>query len=101
MIRVYAIFDNVSKVYSQPIFCGSGKESDDDVATRLFLTQVLSDASLLNLYPQDYDLYCLGDYEESDGIFEQDDHNRFVCNGKALYENYKAISESEENNVQK
>lgn len=100
MIKVYSVFDNVSHVYSQPIFCGSGKDSDDDVAKRLFLTQVLNDTSLLHIYPEDYDLYELGMYDEETGHFEQGDHIRYICNGKELFETFKASKESEVNDVQ-
>lgn len=83
MIRVYSVYDDASELYSQPIFCGSGKdkEIDDRVALRIFVTQLLNEGSLLSMYPQDYSLYELGLFDEFNGKFLENDHPRYVFNG--------------------
>lgn len=88
MINMYAIYDDVAKVYTQPIFCGTSEDEDinDEIALRVFLTQLKTDGSLLSMYPEDYNLYHLGVYDDVDGTFVTFESNRFIYNGRDYLE---------------
>lgn len=60
--RVYAIRD----VYTG--FLSPTVDQSDPVAVRNFSHAILNGNSLMLSHPQDYDLYCIGEYETDSGL---------------------------------
>lgn len=61
-LKVFAIRDTKSEMYGQPFFQHSAGEAE-----RSFKTLVNDEKSLQNKYPEDYDLYELGTYDDTVG----------------------------------
>lgn len=62
-IKLYAIKDNVAGTFAMP----QGLENDA-VAKRSLTAVVNSLGNPVSDNPQDYDLYCLGDYDVDTGV---------------------------------
>ena len=60
-IHIYAIYDKKVKVYGTPFFY-----TDDISATRSFLRLKADPQSFLHSFPDDYDLYRIGTYDDQD-----------------------------------
>lgn len=63
-LRVYSIRDQKSEVFNTPFYKKSHGEAERD-----FKTLVNDEKSTVNKYPEDFDLYYLGDYNDNDGKF--------------------------------
>lgn len=63
--QVFAVRDRQAQAYGNPFFMHT-----KGLAIRSFTQEVTrKDASnMLNLHPEDFDLYCLGSYDDSDGM---------------------------------
>lgn len=62
-LNIYAIFDRKSLTYGIPFFAPASA-----VALRMCQTAVNSGSpSDVSLYPEDFSLYCLGSFTDSDG----------------------------------
>lgn len=60
--QVFAVRDRALDAFMQPFFVQS-----TGVAVRSFSDEVNRPESPMNAHPDDYDLYCIGDYDESTG----------------------------------
>lgn len=60
MKRLYVIRDNVAKAAAGPVMTFA----HDAVATREFRDIALNQKSSLNAHMEDYDLLCIGEFEE-------------------------------------
>ena len=59
---IYSIYDKIAKAYNQPFFL-----QNDALAVRAFSTNVNSPDSQISKVPEEFTLYCLGAYDDSDG----------------------------------
>lgn len=74
--RYYAIYDKVAKTYS-----GLFEQQNDAVASRLFEQQQKNKESLINVKPEDFQLYYICTMEDDSGeIF--DNNKTLICEGK-------------------
>ncbi|QXP08438.1 MAG: nonstructural protein [Arizlama microvirus] len=66
--QVCAVRDSAMDAYLRPFFVPS-----TNVAVRSFTDEVnrKSDDNAVNKHPDDYELYCLGQWDENTGIFTQ------------------------------
>lgn len=62
MKKIYAIYDNVAKQQTGPLFT----QSADAAAIRLFSDGLADKTTTLGQHPQDYDLVYLGYLDEED-----------------------------------
>lgn len=77
--RVCAIRDRAVDVFGQPIFfahIGAAVRSFSDEVNRKV------DGNQLAAHPEDFDLYELGSFDDSTGVFSQDVSPRQVAVGK-------------------
>lgn len=66
MIRkVFAIRDQKAAIFNQPFFKLTHGEAERD-----FTTLVNDSQSTINKYPDDFDLYHLGDYDDQTGLIK-------------------------------
>lgn len=72
--KVFAVQDVVAKVYGSPmLFTHVGE------ATRDFGDAVKNPKTMISAHPEDYRLYCLGEFDDVKGIFTTHDPE-MVCN---------------------
>ena len=64
-IKMYAIFDSKTNEYVTPFFAAGDKH-----ALRILSGTLVGDCQLL-LYPSDYSLWCLGDFDTEAGLVSQ------------------------------
>lgn len=83
-MTVMAVFDRAVGAFGRPIFVpapGAGIRSFQDEVNRV------ADDNLMNRHPDDYELFELGQFEESTGLFTLLDRPRQVALGKQLVTN--------------
>lgn len=61
-LKIYSIRDSKSEVFNTPFYQKSHGEAE-----RNFRTLVNDGKSTINQYPEDFDLYYLGDYDDNTG----------------------------------
>lgn len=64
--KVFAIRDSKAEVYLQPFFRKTHGEAERD-----FRQLVKDEKSLVSKYPEDYDLYFIGSYDDELGAIEK------------------------------
>lgn len=62
LLKMYSIRDSKGELFNTPFFNKSHGEAE-----RNFRTLVNDGKSTVNKYPEDFDLYYLGDYDDNDG----------------------------------
>lgn len=76
---MFVIFDNKSRLYSSPFF-SVRKES----AMRDFLRAAESPESEIYHTPDDYDMFCIGTYEDETCTMEVWPNREFIANAYVL-----------------
>lgn len=64
-LKVYAIRDSKAQVYNTPFFQKSHGEAE-----RSFDQLVKDEKSMVAKYPDDFDLYYIGEYDDQDGVLK-------------------------------
>lgn len=63
-LKVYSIRDSKGEIFNSPFYKKTHGEAERD-----FTTLVRDEKSMPGQYPQDFDLYYLGTYDDVKGIF--------------------------------
>lgn len=71
--KVFAIKDQKAEVFLQPFFRKTHGEAERD-----FRTLVADQKSMINKYPDDYDLYFIGTYDDQEGAITRLDTPQHV-----------------------
>lgn len=79
MSKVYSIFDDKAQVFNLPFYC-----SNDAMAIRAFADAINNSGRLESRFPEDFRLYCLGDFDEEKGVVVNGDMPVFLANGLSL-----------------
>lgn len=64
-LRVYSIRDAKTETFSNPFYNHTHGEAE-----RNFKTAINDDKTKLGQYPEDFDLYYLGKYDDNEGKFD-------------------------------
>jgi len=72
-LKIYSIRDSKSEVYNQPFYKKTHGEAERD-----FRSLVNDEKSTINKYPEDFDLYYLGDYDDNTGKLQTNDSPQHV-----------------------
>lgn len=64
-LKIYSIRDSKAEIYRQPFFCSSHGEAE-----RNFEMLVNDSKSLVSQYPDDFDLYYIGKFDDDKGMVE-------------------------------
>lgn len=67
-LRVYSIRDSKAEIFNQPFF-----QKTDAEAQRSFAQLIRDPKSTINQFPEDYDLYFLGTYDDQTGVIKSMD----------------------------
>lgn len=65
MLRIYSIRDSKAGVFNQPWFAKTHGEAE-----RNFIQLSRDEKSMVSQFPEDYDLYFLGSYDDQSGKIE-------------------------------
>lgn len=68
VLKAYSIRDSKGEIYHNPFFKHTHGEAERD-----FATAVNDDKSTLYQYPEDFDLYHVGEYDNNTGVFKPND----------------------------
>lgn len=76
-VKLYAVKDNKASAYLEPFTC-----ANDAVASRAFAQRCNDSNTVFYKFPQDFDLYEIGTYDqESSNIIQRDEHPRMTISG--------------------
>lgn len=62
MLNLYAIYDKKACSYNTPFYCKT-----NGIAVRIFADLVSDTSSVVSRHPEDFELYCLGEFNEDTG----------------------------------
>lgn len=79
ILKVFSIRDSKGEIYMQPFFQKTAGEAE-----RSFKTLVQDDKSTVSKYPEDFDLYYLGEYDDQTGKFAALDTPSHICKANTL-----------------
>lgn len=74
---VFSVFDVKSGTFGTPFFC-----VNPAVALRTFQDLVNDSQSVVNRYPDDFQLFQFGQFDESTGLFDLSDRPVFLSNAR-------------------
>lgn len=74
ILKMYSIRDSKGGVYHRPFYKAHEAEAERD-----FKTGVNDEKSTMYLYPEDYDLYYVGEYDDETGTIRGIDTPRHVA----------------------
>lgn len=77
-VRVFAVYDEKAKAFGQLGCC-----LHDGQAMRDFTDQICSPQSHLSKHPEDYKLYCLGEYDDNSGVLVSFPQPEFLVAGSS------------------
>ncbi len=78
--QMYAMFDSAAKCYYTPFAFNQEAE-----AVRLFRTTLTNDGPIRDHYA-DYHLFCLGEFDDSNGVLTGFSEPRRIVSGHELHE---------------
>jgi hypothetical protein len=64
VLKMYSVYDQKAEVFNPPFF-----QNTHGQAERSFRQTVSDEKTMMNKYPEDYDLYYLGEYDDNTGKF--------------------------------
>ena len=64
-LKIYSIRDAKAEVFNRPFFLHTHGEAE-----RAFAQNAAEPKSMINQYPEDYDLYCIGEFDDQTGKIE-------------------------------
>lgn len=62
-LGMYSIFDRKAESYASPFYA-----ANDAAAMRLFVMEGQRDESMIRMFPSDYELCCVGDFDDQSGL---------------------------------
>lgn len=63
-LKAYSVFDEKADVWTQPFF-----QLNEATAQRVMANAVNSEGHNFNMNPEDYSLYCVGEWNDDTGVF--------------------------------
>lgn len=78
-LKVFSIRDSKAEIYNQPFFNKSHGEAE-----RNFQMLIADEKSMVSKYPEDFDLYFIGTYDDESGKLDPLPTPQHVVKGIAL-----------------
>lgn len=79
LLKVYTIRDSKAEVYNTPFFQKTHGEAE-----RSFNQLLRDEKSMVNKYPEDYDLYFIGNWDDQEGTFTPCDTPQHIAKAAHL-----------------
>lgn len=67
MLKAYSVYDTIAGKFSNPIFVDS--DNGDELAKRAFKAQLYDRGTMIALFPDNYELHYIGEFNELTGEF--------------------------------
>ena len=83
--EIYSVYDNVANVYNMPFFA-----INNAFAKRDFENSIKRADTLLSTNPNDFDLYCLGGFDDSTGYVTSYECPFKILSGAEVKQKYDA-----------
>lgn len=90
----YSIFDLKSRTFGDLISLPSEKDASAIRWLMMVMTQETKNPSLMQKYPQDFELHYVGKYDQETGEFDQSE-KRFVCSVEDVIEKEEEVSDAQ------
>lgn len=84
MYKIYAIRDSKMEAFNRPFVLPA-----DGAAIRAFQDEINNKDSELSKHPEDYDLYCVGLWDEETGIISEGKTDRIATGESLIYRKEK------------
>lgn len=78
-MKVYCVYDKKTGVYMFPFF-----SNHDGDAVRMFMSACKTQDSVLGDYPEDFDLYCIAEFDRDCGEMRPLDAKKFLLAGSSV-----------------
>lgn len=78
-VKMFSIRDTKLSVYRRPFFFQHEIE-----ALRAFIEVIRDGNTEVSRFPEDYDLYHIGDYDEVTGLVTTTGHHKFIASAKQI-----------------
>jgi len=85
-LKVFSIRDSKAEVYNQPWFAKTYGDGE-----RTFHKITNDPQSMVNTYPDDFDLYCLGEYDDQSGLLVPLDTPKHIIKGVQVVDKKTAL----------
>lgn len=82
ILRMYSIRDTKAEVFGAPFYKNTHGEAERD-----FQRLIRDEKSTVNQYPEDFDLYYLGDYDDQSGKVRPADSPQHIVKAVQLKQN--------------
>lgn len=79
ILQMYSVRDSKGEIYNPPFFNKTHGEAE-----RNFRELANDEKSMVSKYPEDYDLYYLGNYDDQTGKFQAEDTPKHIQKAVAL-----------------
>lgn len=79
LLKIYAVRDTKAESFMQPFFSQA-----DGLAARSFADVVNDPQHMFNRHPGDFELFCLGVFQDADGTIAGADKPRFIVSAATL-----------------
>lgn len=77
--KMYAVHDSKAETFNQPFYCKTHGEAE-----RNFAQLKADEKSFVSKYPEDYDLYYVGDYDTNTGKIKALDTPQHIVKAATL-----------------
>lgn len=82
MKYLYSVYDRKAAFYLTPFVARTNSE-----AVRMIAQSMTGESSLIQKYPQDYELWAIGNFEENSGTIDEEDHHpQMICSCTTIME---------------
>lgn len=89
-VRMYSIYDKKTQLFGFPQYCHNAAQ-----ACRMFTGVFLEPQNMMARFPEDYDIYDLGEFDDNSGTVTSDKPT-FICSLKSLNKVNSDINGKEE-----
>jgi hypothetical protein len=95
--NIYTIYDTAASAFNTPFYM-----HNDGMAFRAFADNVNDEGSIINKHPEQFILFKLGSYDDSEAMFDLSDKPHPLCKGIELVDpEKKQYSNTDLNDVSK
>ena len=76
VLKAFSVYDDKAKTFNTPFYKHTHGEAERDFKTAV---NEVREGNNLNKYPEDYDLFFIGEYDDQTGKFEALSTPQHVC----------------------
>lgn len=92
MLKMYTIYDKKTKLYHPPHYCHNKEH-----AMRMFIQIMCKAGDTMSLYPQDFQMWELGTFDDCTGRIKTTQNPTLVCEVLDLVQSYEETKQQLQN----